>query len=322
MPPKALVRDAIVDAIRAAGSMAGAAVSKRIRKPKQPKKRAPTIKPAVRTFVRTVTAPVNKGVVMRTMNGTRHTPFILSGNCYGGGFGITNTGAPYFVNNAGNNSSTNQFSVDPVGLSLFSYNFLSFASTVRSVASAFTRYRFRRLKMSYIPFVPTSQAGSIMIGASPEVAIGTNIAVDTVAGLQLKVQTPVWQTVTLDMLADGGLRKDWLFCDNNAASTEAAVRQEAAGILCFHVLGAPVTGSFYGLGSFFWDYEIEFDGVAINVAIVSPPAPPVAPADPSTSSSSSLTTIEIPQTPESEKWYIPGPGLDDPRRLVPRPVLK
>lgn len=269
-PPRRLKSDLLVENVANAGKTLGTLLAGLAKKKKLKSKVKALLAPrrVIKSLDSTSSAVVRAPAMIGTQHRTstvKHSPFVVSGNCHGGYFGLGNTGVQVLSNIDGVQSPINAANIDPVGGGAVQTNFMTFSRSVQAIAGSFTRYRFKKLLLNYVPVVSTFSDGMIAIAVSPEVVVaGTAITSGTVFGLQLKVTSPVWAPITIDTLANGGLRKDWLFVDTTTTTLDASQRQETPGSFCFSLSGVENPVTFKNMGMIFWDYEIEFDGIAAN----------------------------------------------------------
>lgn len=205
------------------------------------------------------TVPVSSGVVRRSAS--THTPFIVKGSCLAGYMMTSSANLPVLANSDGTVSVVNLMDVDPLGTSAVSTNFKSFPSTFQNIATSFSRYRLRSLKCRFSPTCSTATPLSIAVCSNPETT-GTGSAstnVSTITSSENNYMGPVWSPFIFDMMAYGGLRNEWLFCDTNATAEQGQLRQESAGLFAAALIGTSTVSQTYG--AFFWEFEIEFEGL-------------------------------------------------------------
>lgn len=219
------------------------------------------------------TVPVQVGVSIGSRP-TRHQPFRISGHVTGPSFGLDSSGVLDTFTADGTFMAYNSFDVDIIGNSSASNNFAAFPSVIRQLAQCFTRYRFVRLSVRYLGTCPTTTPGLLVMGVVPEVVSGGGVTVpsSTVRGMQVSMATSAWAPATLNLLAPGGLRSDWLYSDNAAGSTQAELRGETAGTFAWSTVGAatPATGVTM-FGTLQIEYEVEFDGLALETSFTARP---------------------------------------------------
>lgn len=257
--------------IAAAASAAATLIARTVKaKAKKKKVKKTEVSIAMNTgSSRQVLASVSRGVQMRSS--TAHTPFILRGRSVAGTV-IGRSGNIVAFQNVSSSVGPASFNVDLLGASNNSIDFKSFLPTVTNVATSFTRYRFKRLVFTYNPSCSTTTAASFIFGVSPEVLnSNTSLSASTVSALQVNCQTPAWSGVSLDLLQDGALRKDWLYLDSTVTSDQASLRQEAAGTFAVTNYGSVALDVIYG--TLHWDYEIELEGLGAEVSFGSEQAP-------------------------------------------------
>jgi len=275
-------------------SLIGSAVAKTVKAKKQKpakKKKSLGIMTTGVTRPSYSMAPTAIGSVVRSMT-SKHTPFVVEGRSFAG-LVANNTAGTFtgVLNFQGLPTSYCQsFNVDPIANGNFPLNFQFFPTTINTIATSFLRWRIRKLRLNYVPSCTTTTAGSIAISSVPEVVTtNTNHSYGTVASCQNSLLTTVWVPSSMDLIAQGGLRNEWLICDSSSASSEANERQITAGAVCVSGLGCP-SGLSQVFGSLFIEYSLEFDGLATNSdfnATLPKVDPRPSTSEPSFSSSSS-----------------------------------
>lgn len=238
------------------------------RKKKKTSARGLTTNPSSRA----VRAPVSTGLQSRSV---RHTPVIISGRCFSSSLGTSsalNSQQPTWTthNSTTLNGGRNIVSVSPAGTQVSRNNFDMFPYTVQNIVNSFMEYRFLRLKATLNPTQPTSKAGVFAFGVNCETGTRDGgVSYATVSSSEVCVGSPLWAPITLDLLAPGGLSRDWKYCDSddNGPDTEASSRQESAGQMFFAYAGLDPTikgdGGVPTITHQLWlDYEIEFRGIS------------------------------------------------------------
>jgi hypothetical protein len=210
--------------------------------------------------LQTVQAPTALG--FRGGSTIKHLPCVINGRCQAFSVQTAGTGSIALTNRNGVTMANdlNIFNVNPVSTGTTTRNFWTFPPAVQSISVAFLRYRFRKLVLTYIPGCPSTTPGSIVFGSIAEStnATGKSVTTSVVADLQVNACTQLWAPIFLDLLVDGGLRKDWLYMDSTDDSAEPAQRQETPGMIAVALRGVPI--STY-CGEFWYEYEIEFNGL-------------------------------------------------------------
>lgn len=206
--------------------------------------------------------PLTRGTIVRP-TGRKNNTFIMCGSGFSGSI-FSDAGSVCALRNGLGNGGLQAFTVDPVGVSTTQYNWKFFPDTVVNVAKNFIQYRLKKLVLRYVPSCSSTTTGTFFLGVSPEVVAGNfSVTLATVSSLQNMVGFNAWQPVSLDLMADGGLRNDFLFVDSTVTSSESGLRQEAPGTLCMAYTGAPASTTF---GILYIDYEIEFKYVGVEAA--------------------------------------------------------
>jgi len=207
----------------------------------------------------TTRAPLTVGSGLR--NSVFHSPFIVRGTCIAGGIGWKTTATRTELYNADLTAAdNNRFSIDPYGTGTLPTNFKMFPNAVLNVASSFTRYRVRKLFLTYNPLVSATTPGHVVFATNAEVSVSTTPpSYGDVVNNPGAVVTPIWQPATLDLMIN--CRREWLYGDLATNGTEANIRQESCGSFLASSLGYSTNGLF---GTFTLDFEIEFQDLSIN----------------------------------------------------------
>lgn len=220
---------------------------------------------------RIVSAPSARSVQIRS-NYT-HSPFRVRGSALCLQLCASAGGTPYYRTADGvAMTSTNNITVDICGDSTTCANARMFPAIVRNLATSFTRYRFVKLKLRYVPTVSTTDSHHILIGSNSEVTTTAgSITPERVSITPGSLAFPAWSPGTVDPMRN--LRSEWLFADNTPTALEPTLRQEAAGSLCFNYMGS-VTTAETTFGVIYADFEIDFDCLSENAAFNASSRPP------------------------------------------------
>jgi hypothetical protein len=235
------------------------------------------------------TAPTSIGSVVRSSR-IAHTPVVITGNCYSGylrsdGGGLLNV---YNANDA--LMLTNGYNVDILGSGTAVTSGALFPTVIRNIAASFLRWRLRKCILRYVPSCSSATAGNIAFCSVPEtsiVAIGSSLGIVLTAANSTSAS--VWTPTQLDLVAQGGLRKDWCFVDSASIGTQSEERQESCGIINFAAVALPATTT---LGILMLDFAVEFDGLSSENAYQLPGPPPAIPTLSSSIASSSKTLLQ------------------------------
>lgn len=266
-------------AISAAASAIGAAVAKTVKKKKniattKKKKKGSSsssssrrsqgsaqgvVNNIMRQF-ETREAPASWGFMTRP--NANHSPFVVAGT--GIACTVTSNASSNIIvtNSLGVNCAANSniFNVDPTGGGTLNYNMALFPVDIINVTKNFLRYRFRKLVMRWFNTCTSSTPGSIYACVYPEVvSFTTNVGFSSIAQSQVSIGSSVWNQFEFDLLAKGGLRKEWLYVDQAATNSEPQSRQESPGSFAMDITGY---GPSITYGSFYLEFEIEYDGLA------------------------------------------------------------
>lgn len=235
---------------------------------KQKKKKSSSLVVPGQQSLKSVRAPVSVGTQMRAA--VQHSKFVIKGRCLAAQLGTSAGTLPVWVTLGGTPIALNIFDVDILGTGSSPFNFQNFPSSITNIAGQFQRYRIVKLKACYVPTSPTTSPQQIIIASSAEVlhSASTAVSLSEIAAVENQVSTSCWAPIEFDLTSNGGLRKEWLYADVSPSSIESQVRQESAGSVFFHYLGAGVANAIFG--SMFYDYEIEFDGLGGVLALQAP----------------------------------------------------
>lgn len=196
-------------------------------------------------------------------NGVHHDPVVIRGSTIGC-YLDTFTGQCYLQNTSGNVTSVNHFTVDPVGGTVDAYDFALFPLGCRRISVNFLMYRFRKLKARYIPVDPTTSGRTVVIASAPEIQSAEATGVlqyAQVANMENSKSCASWDTMSIDLLARGGLRRDWCYIDTDNESDIALERQESPGSLACQVIGT-ATETRKTIGYLQLEWEIEYKSLS------------------------------------------------------------
>jgi len=256
-------------AIAAFGAALGSAIAK-TKKKKTSGKKAGVAKSRKRSANLTIgagsfkstPAPVGMGFSLLPRQST-HTPFIVRGRGLMGQVKTNGSGVVYFTNRDGAGAVA-VFNMDPCGVGTNQNDWLAFPTTITKISECFVKYRLRKLVLHYIPYCPTTSSGCINIGCMKEVVVSTYVpTTDAVSTFPASMSTSVYTGCSLDLLMDQGLSREWRFLDSTPESLEAGERQESVGSVMIQAQGV---GTNVAFGSCYIDYEIEYDGLAVQNA--------------------------------------------------------
>lgn len=126
------------------------------------------------------------------------------------------------------------------------------AGVIGNLSRTYERYRFKHFRVSYLPAMPTSDSGQIVMTSSKSIKEPfLNGAADTFIGRALAQGNaaigPIWQPLSLDVVCDGGFRVCDLLVDGDLDDSIAEEVQVYTSTLTTKIVGALVV-----------DYEIEF----------------------------------------------------------------
>lgn len=128
----------------------------------------------------------------------------------------------------------------------------------KSILALYGRYRFRRVRLVFEPYVGTQSDGRVLCAWLPDPAdankwdtlpSASKLAAVTSAGT--KVSTQAHRRAVMDVPVD----MTWRYCESAHTETDAEERQEDSGHLVFLTLGGPVSKT---IGSWYVDYQVEF----------------------------------------------------------------
>lgn len=131
---------------------------------------------------------------------------------------------------------------------------------LRTTSSAFTRFRFTRLRFMFVPSASTSQTTQLTMGFTPNAAAqsGDFDSQQEIEELERSVTAPVWQEAILE--TEGNLPMDRLFMMDSAAynpDTDWGPNPAdlTPGALVVALGGTEAASNFYG--RIMMEYEIE-----------------------------------------------------------------
>jgi hypothetical protein len=207
-----------------------------------------------------VSAPATSSLTMKT-GGVRHKPFPLTGRCFAASLLTDASGVVSFVNNNGTATTNNIASVLPAAYGTGVSTMEFFPPVVRNIATSFTRYRVRKLDVTYVPLVGSNSTGNVCFGVNPEAQTTVGrITYGNAAMSSLTAVTPPWNTVTLRCISGDGLRNEWLYSDANYVSTEeGSLRQISPGTLFAAGSGLPIGTT---VGQLWFEFDMEFDALS------------------------------------------------------------
>ena len=299
----------LVDNIVDAGYALGAAAAKAAKK-KKIKPSSSQVKNSLKIFhsrSSSFSAPAAIGT-FRSSSSVKHKPVSVESRSIACYVYITSAGVIQLSNaDAGALQNLNTINIDPSAFGVASNNFALFPQTVRNLTTTFTRYRFRKLRATWIPVDPTSAGRTFAMGAFSEVVTtNTNQTFGSIANSEYAMTGPTWLKSTMDLLTAVPDSSHWRYVDFHTSTSDSDLRQESLGSLSIGFVGAfPATTLAIGFVEF--DYMIELDGIA-NIANFSSSHP-----SPSTERNHSSSTSLPPLVD-------PVPGLHPPSpRLGPVP---
>jgi hypothetical protein len=271
------------------------------RKPKQ-KKKATVTRAARRSRqlmgspqVRTLSMPSSVGTQVSS-SGLTHKPFVVSGKVYAGQLGSSSIGAARIFSGNTVDTGGNAVTIDPTKTGNAPTNCMLFGLTAANIALSFQNYRFRKLLLHYVPLSATTDAHNLTVCATSEVVFGpiSQGAVYSISDCTLTTST--FLPASMDLMR-GGIRSDWLFCDDDVTTTESDLRQESPGSILFTYGGAAVNSAVFG--QIWLEYELEFDRLAITTGITARRKRIDA-----ASSSTPITTIAQPESEEHKESFV------------------
>lgn len=128
----------------------------------------------------------------------------------------------------------------------------------------FQRHKFRKLRLMYVPNVPTTTAGAIMMYITNDVATSlTTTGQDELAHAatsETAIQTPIWESAHLDFRPKDLANFYQDNADNAALEIQGMVVVESASFIDFDSLypAANTDPGIMSLGNLYLDYELEF----------------------------------------------------------------
>lgn len=154
---------------------------------------------------------------------------------------------------------TSFYDLSPVVNQAGGFQTAAFGVGVSNMAKCFSKWRMKKLMVTYIPCVSTATAGSLAIGATGENYLGTSPTFQQVTDCERMVVTPVWQAASVDItsIANNG-SSEWLYVYASGA-TVAEQRQNYCCSLMLATFGLPAPAATKtDYGQFRFDGEIEF----------------------------------------------------------------
>lgn len=133
----------------------------------------------------------------------------------------------------------------------------------------FSKYRFRSLRVSFVPILPTSAPGNYIMAVIKDPAVSSAVAgtYSNVSSTNNAISAPIWQTTSIDVGPS-----DWLKCDNEVTAPsnpeiDALMRQTTCGAMQFATLGVEANTSAVSnriLGAFKFDGVLELRDLTDN----------------------------------------------------------
>jgi len=226
-----------------------------------------------------VRAPIGNGYSFQSRTGKRNTivtiPFntvsnasfsSLSTSTYTTGFAVSNTLilAAYDLNpyNNANGGFMNS----------------AFGQGMANLTKCFSKWRIKKLQVTYIPCCATTTPGSLAVGATGENFTTVNPTFQEVTDCEKMFVTPFWQAASIDITSVAANDPNqWLYTYVNG-STVAEQRQNYCCTLLLAAFGFPApTTTFTSYGQFRFDGIVEFtdmsdiiSGIASTVKVDEP----------------------------------------------------
>jgi len=165
-----------------------------------------------------------------------------------------------FSTTAANTVSVQTYDLRP-GINRDGYTALDypFGVGIARIATCYTKYRVKRLRVTFVSTSPTSFSGSILLGANSDPQENSVPTPQNVADSQVSITTPAWQPceMRLDSLLDPNL---WYFTEyDGSGNTVSSQRQQCPLQLSVSSIGTSTATAVYGYLRF--DGEIEFTGI-------------------------------------------------------------
>lgn len=225
-----------------------------------------------------VIAPVSSGGVYRSSRRANHVisvPFsslsnsnVASNSVSGSGFGVTATSTQTFYDLGPFDNTVGGFQSFPFGIG------------VSNIARAYSRFRIKKLMLTYVPMVPSSTPGIVAIGATAENFNTVAPSVQQVTDCQSSILTPVWSEASIDLTSVARLNDgEWLYC-YRSGSTVAEQRQNYCCTLMSTMQGIGTqTSANQNYGYLRFDGVIEFTSLSdiIGGSSLAHPQPLLAP---------------------------------------------
>lgn len=124
---------------------------------------------------------------------------------------------------------------------------------VSQIATAFERFRFRRLRFEVVSGNPATSAGRLYIAADPDWDDSVPTTVSQLMGLRAARSSSVWESLSLDIpiVEFGG--DVWRYCSPFVRGTQGEPRTSFIGFFMAACSGAPANSTF----DLWVDYEVE-----------------------------------------------------------------
>jgi hypothetical protein len=147
----------------------------------------------------------------------------------------------------------------------------AYGASVARIADSFSTFRLNRLRLEYVPIVPTNVPGLIIFGALAEPTTVTPTSFDVVGSCGFNLSTPLWQGAAMDLtplLCGKNSRIPW-YATRLLSSGAAAEQNSSPGTVMAYMIGIPPdhTGA---VGILRITGTIEFRGLARMDAILAP----------------------------------------------------
>jgi len=143
----------------------------------------------------------------------------------------------------GISSSLYNLSLDPTVI----YGSTNVFGAVSNVIQMFAKFRYKRLKVQYLPFVSTSTVGAVAFAPIADGAIlpGTNYTGAQVLSSDKSVTTPIWAPVDIDV--SDFVTKEWMWVLDGSTASTAAERQTTPGTVVMAAVAAGTASTVHGI---------------------------------------------------------------------------
>jgi len=150
------------------------------------------------------------------------------------------------------------FDLNPISNTVGTLQSNPFGVGIANIARAYSRWRMKSLRITYVPVVGTASAGSVCLGVTLENYISNTPTFQQASDCSSSITTPVWQMASMDATPLMRAAPDWLYVYVQGSTVSEQRQDFCCSLICAGIGLVAAGGANTTNGYLRFDGEIQF----------------------------------------------------------------